>query len=155
VGRLCCILAGMVLVAIAPAEATSTVPDLVRGSGINEGWFEFDVHAAANGAPAQGRLHVEEFGATNYDIDRRVVCMATSGDGAVIAAARPETDTTMRVVFLSVRDLNGTGLGPDRAAPAFSVVSASQPLDGLCENALFLLGHTEPLDAGGVTVRDR
>jgi hypothetical protein len=29
------------------------------------------------------------------------------------------------------------------------------PLGGLCEDALFLTGQTEPLDLGGVRVRDR
>jgi hypothetical protein len=150
-----CILAATVLVAFVPPVATGAAPDLIRGSGINEGWFEFDVRATGDGTRQRGRLRIEEFGAANYDIDGRVVCLATSGDGAVVAATRPETDATVRVVFLAVRDLDRTGFGSDQAAPAFSVVSVSQPLDGLCESAIFLLGFTEPLDSGGVTVRDR
>jgi hypothetical protein len=145
----------MILVVFLPGTATATAPDAVHGTGINEGWFEFDVHATSDGSHHRGRLQIDEFGVSNYDVDGRVVCVATSGDGAVVAAARSETSETVRVVFLAVRDLDGTHFGPDRAAPAFSVVSASQPLGGLCQESIYLLGFTEPLDSGGVTVRDR
>ena len=149
------ILAGMVLTVFLPGMATATAPDAVHGTGINEGWFEFDVHATSDGSHHRGRLRIDEFGASNYDVDGGVVCVATSGDGAVVGAARPESGETVRVVFLAVRDLDETDFGPDRAAPAFSVVSASQPLDGLCQENIFLLGFTEPLDSGRVTVLDR
>jgi hypothetical protein len=154
VAKLWWIPAGMVLAVLLPGMASATPPDAVHGSGINEGWFEFDVHATSDGSHPRGRLRIDEFGASNYDVDGRVVCVATSGDGAVVAAARPETSETVRVVFLAVRDLDETDYGPDRAAPAFSEVLTSQPLDGLCQEAIFLLGFTEPLDSGGVTVRD-
>jgi hypothetical protein len=155
VAKLWWILAGMVLTVFLPGVATATAPDAVHGTGINEGWFEFDVHATSDGSHHRGRLRIDEFGASNYDVDGGVVCVATSGDGAVVAAARQETSETVRVVFLAVRDLDGTDFGPDRAAPAFSVLSASQPLGGVCQENIFLLGFTEPLDSGNVTVRDR
>jgi hypothetical protein len=138
-----------------PTSAGAVPLDQIRGSGLNEGWFEFEVRALVRDGHASGTLGVEEFGAANYDIEGRVVCAAVSGDGAVVAAARPETDTTTRVVFLALRDLDTTAQGPDRAAPAFSVVPAGQPLSGLCEQSLSLLGATEPLDDGDVRIRDR
>jgi hypothetical protein len=138
-----------------PTSAGAVPPDQIHGSGLNEGWFDFEVQALVRDGHASGTLGVEEFGADNYDIEGRVACAAVSGDGAVVAAARPETATTTRVVFLALRDLDTTAQGPDRAAPAFSVVPAGQPLSGLCEQSLWLLGATEPLDDGDVRIRDR
>jgi hypothetical protein len=34
-------------------------------------------------------------------------------------------------------------------------VPSGQPLSGLCEQSLWLLGATEPLDDGDVRIRDR
>jgi hypothetical protein len=152
------VLAPLVVAALAiavPTVAAAVPPDQIRGSGLNEGWFDFDVRGKVSAGSLRGTLRVEEFAAANYDVDGPLVCAAVAGDGAVVAAARPESMTTVRVVFLAVRDVDRTGLGPDRAAPAFLVVPAGQPLSDLCEASLFLLGQTEPLDEGDVRIRDR
>ena len=142
-----------------PSVAKAAPPDPVLGHGANEGWFEFDVRVHVQDGRARGTLRVDEFGTkppvSNYDVSGRVVCGAVLGNGAVIAAIRLESPSTIRVVFLALRDLDGTGLGPDLAAPAFSVVPTDEPLAPLCQNSLWLLGITEPLDSGGVLIRDR
>lgn len=153
--RLLALLTIMALALAVPMSASAAAPDQIRGSGLNEGWFDFDVRVLVRDGDARGTLRVDEFGAANYDIDGAVVCAAVFGDGAVVAAARPEGSTTTRVVFLALRDLDTTTQGFDRAAPAFSVVPTGQPLDGLCEESLWLLGATEPLDDGDVRIRDR
>lgn len=135
--------------------ASAGGPDLVQGRGANDGWFSFSVRAhSIDGADPRGMLRIDEVGAENYDVDGPVVCMAVSDDGAVVAAARPDSPTTTRVVFLAVRAVDRLELGPDRAAPAFTVVPAGTDLSALCAGAIFLVGGAEPLDRGHVHIRD-
>lgn len=141
---------------ISHATVASASAEYIRvmGEGENEGWFTFRVRAVVtgDGQMPHGHLMVDEIGSSNYDVEGRVVCLKSEGRNAVVAATRPESPTTQRVVFLALRDYAGTDLGPDRAAPAFAIVPNDYPLAGLCANAFWLWGFTEPLDSGDVTI---
>jgi hypothetical protein len=146
----------LIALVLSPQLVFACAPDRAWGFGKNEGWFKFELLAFSfEGKRPRGYLFVNELGGADYDVSGRIVCMEVREDAAVIAAARRESDTSPRVVFLAVRDLSGTDLGPDRAAPAFTIVPTGVPLAGLCDENFFLIGQTEPLDIGGVRVRDR
>src|SRR5687768_10326244 len=98
----------LALMTAIPSSVRAAPPDQALGHGVNTGWFEFDVRVHVQDGRARGTLYIDEFAASNYDVNGPVVCAAVFGNGAVAATVRRESPSTVRVVFLAVRDLDGT-----------------------------------------------